>query len=673
MTKCICQDCCFDNDFFANVMSNDILKINNILNLKPKNYILNIKNHDNDSPLIIACKVNENDMIELLIDYGFDVNVSDNYIGLNPTMKTLSNTPLIWSIFHNNIEVVKLLIENNVNLNDIDTEPLIYAIKSLHIPMIELILNNGVDVNLCFNKSKYALNFAIQRYLSFGNEYMPIIELLINNGAELNNADTNGRTILMDTDIIINTELMELLLLNGANPNCRDNNNTSVLMYAIEYQSTIDIISLLIKYDVNLNTNVNNISIIKFIIVLVSKIKNKNDVVYKNDIEYNYYLNITEFLLKNNTNPDIISTYTLRTPIFLAIYYCLIDFVNIFIQYNVDVNHIDTVGYSPLLYCICLNDMHKDDYYEIAKILLNNGCDPNIMNSDHDPIIFELIKYNNFVMTELLLKYEYDTNVITDDYSTCLFDPVCDKKYKMVELLLKYGANINHQNIYGNTPIVYALNDIKMCMILLDSTYEDLNITNFNSESIFDIIKSMNHDTYKHIKTKLIFKSKRKRITYISILKTKLYDDLPWQKYASKIGYLTYYELTNLEMIAKGCNINTDNLTKRELCYRLTLFTEENISKINSIVIPKDLIEERKRDCLGATETPIHNHDFSTIPPDFLVITKNHHGYSIDEIDCIYNVHKDNSVDPQTRESWNKLTILNDDYTNGREEDKKYI
>lgn len=56
--------------------------------------------------------------------------------------------------------------------------------------------------------------------------------------------------------------------------------------------------------------------------------------------------------------------------------------------------------------------------------------------------------------TEVILKNkEIDVNIVNDYGKTSLFNAKKDK----IEVLLKYGANIEHRDYQGNTPLLAAI------------------------------------------------------------------------------------------------------------------------------------------------------------------------------------------------------------------------
>jgi ankyrin repeat protein len=139
-----------------------------------------------------------------------------------------------------------------------------------------------------------------------------------------------------------------------------------------------------------------------------------------------------------------------------------------------------------------LVDVIENDRYDCMKVLLRNGCDPNLINDEKSVIHYAIhidIKY-----VELLIKY----NVIIDKSITIyaiiqnlnleiiklllehskldliestplLIYAINKLRYNLVKLLLELGTDVNVVDISGNTPIYYAclLRDTEIVKLLL--------------------------------------------------------------------------------------------------------------------------------------------------------------------------------------------------------------
>ena len=142
--------------------------------------ITKYKLFENNRVFITPGMVNDNeyDKIKYLVENGADV---DNY-NLN---KDLLATPLIDAAYLNNVEIVKILIDNGADLNkgDSDMNPLLYAVDGANYEIVELLINAGADVSMNTRDGDSPLMLANSRTM---------VNLLIKAGANTKHIDDFG-------------------------------------------------------------------------------------------------------------------------------------------------------------------------------------------------------------------------------------------------------------------------------------------------------------------------------------------------------------------------------------------------------------------------------------------------------------------------------------------------
>lgn len=142
--------------------------------------------------------------INKYVEFGFDVNEIDSN----------RNTPLIIACRNNDLDLVKKLIIKKCNINVENNNgdfPLQIACSHKNIEMIKLLLNNGADANYKFKSGDTILH----RLCDSSHVDINIIELFIKN------ANLNIRNYYYQTPYIIaldnyNFKMMRLLHKNGA-------------------------------------------------------------------------------------------------------------------------------------------------------------------------------------------------------------------------------------------------------------------------------------------------------------------------------------------------------------------------------------------------------------------------------------------------------------------------
>lgn len=107
---------------------------------------------------------------------------------------------------------------------------------------------------------------------------------------------------------------------------------------------------------------------------------------------------------------------------------------------------------------------------DIAKDLINRNIDLNHQDSNGQTPLHYCAQYLNIEIARLLLSKDADIN-IEDAYGnnplwTAVFNARSD--YRMVELFIEYNANIYHLNKAGRSPLDFAkqIDDTKLVQIL---------------------------------------------------------------------------------------------------------------------------------------------------------------------------------------------------------------
>ena len=300
-----------------NFNNNKKFNYNKFLNyIKSLNDNLLLGEYDNGNNLLIILlkyylNYNIIDSIKYLIEKRIDINHTNNY----------NNTPLSISYNTQNYNVLKLLIENNANINiNIDETP--FTIELLKkFSVIKNNINNREKIllreiiNMCFDKIEniditdpngYTLLMIIDIFLSDDIYFNKYFDKIIDKGANLNIKDKDGYTILMwlveNEDILI---IKKLLNNPNIDINLKNKNGDTALDIAIKKKNK-DFINLLlnndrlIKTSKSLNNSIltKNINIVKLLINKNFPINNLNKYINNNEFNKEYKNKIIK--IKNN-------------------------------------------------------------------------------------------------------------------------------------------------------------------------------------------------------------------------------------------------------------------------------------------------------------------------------------------------------------------------------------
>jgi len=373
---------------------------------------LNLKSETGDISLSLAISKYHTNVLNLLFENGAKL---DN-----------NNPALLSAVNFNNIAMVKLLLDNdaNINMNDKDGNTcLMSAIKNRNIDMMQLLFENGISVHQTTLNGDNYLHLALNN-ISIDNAYKDqllnqteeIIKLLIIHGVDINKKDKRGNTPLMlaiiqlcmynpKFDNIIN--IPKILIENGANINITDIHGQTALSIAISKQS-VALTKLLLSAP---------------------------------GIAINGHLNFIPLIFASQIEDSII--------------------LKLLIDANANINIQNKDGMTPLIVA-CIKGV-----FENIKCLIDAGADLNLKDTRHNTVF-------DYAMDQRALGYFSSTNIRRETNDT-----KGNRANKIIKLLINAGCDIDPRH-RKNLHVKYILQKKELRKLIDEVRIHKETIDNLN-------------------------------------------------------------------------------------------------------------------------------------------------------------------------------------------------
>lgn len=131
------------------------------------------------SPLHLAAERNNDDILEELIDAGYDVNaaLSDERSCLYEDRRT---TPLYFAVFNNNIYATELLLQAGASPNVDLINPLLISIRHGCLKTMKLLLDHGANIDAYISSHPTTFPATIM----FSMKYLSVLKYLLDLGCD---------------------------------------------------------------------------------------------------------------------------------------------------------------------------------------------------------------------------------------------------------------------------------------------------------------------------------------------------------------------------------------------------------------------------------------------------------------------------------------------------------
>lgn len=291
----------------------------------------------------------------------------DEGLKINENIDMFENTPLYFAAENENIEVIKLILEERKNIKiDNLISAFMQAVKSNENPeVIKFMISNGLDVN---HKDKNSGDTPILN--SVWNDNTQIVKVLLDNGADVNSRNNKGETALIKAAIWSgNLNTIKVLLENGADINARDIYGNSALLYSVQGKIGINAVRLLIENDCNVNVR-NKIGFTPIMRATEDSILGINKKINK--------IGILNLLLKNGAKIPVELNNGMTALIHAVMVNSEPEVIKFLLDNGSDIHHKDSrFGNNALMWAAFMNDNP-----EVIKLLIDYGANVKEKNKD---------------------------------------------------------------------------------------------------------------------------------------------------------------------------------------------------------------------------------------------------------------------------------------------------
>ena len=418
------------------------------------------RDNDNFTSFHLACMNGNTNIAELLIQYGADTSTKDIH----------GNTPLMIASLRDNDELVQTILDmrtytlsskspsQSQSLNramdlvystiDIENDsgytPLNAACQNKNRVLIELFVSVGADIS-------HAIDTGDKPIHQLSQEHRPdLLDILIGEGANVNDINTKtGETPLHClTKYTDHESTLRLLLYHGADPTIPDKSGTLPIHHVARIGSVHNLL------------------------IIIENIREK----LSEDLKEN----LTEDLIENLTE-DFIKTY---------------------------INATQKNGETPL-FIACSNNRDLNDRERMIQVLTEKEADPNIRSliDNSSPLDKLLESTNNPRLYELILNAGANPNHIRNTNTDApIVRAIIRGKPEIVKMMIFHGADVNHVNTAGYTPLMIACGvypqyppNIRVIKMLLYTENINMNIRSGAGETALEILRRVNPDMAAHV------------------------------------------------------------------------------------------------------------------------------------------------------------------------------
>ena len=400
---------------------------------------VNAREEDHATPLHLASEGGSFDVAEILVTCGADVNAKNDQ-DQTPLFLLLKRSRFSYI----SLDLIRLLVEYGADANtrsEDNTAALHLACNHEAVEVVQFLLNHGTNVDAKDNQGQspfHRLVRADRPWTASNSLAVQVAHLLLNNNADVNAEDEDHVTLLHLACTYKKLDLALVLMDHGAIVDVMNKQGQTPLHVLIRdmgffygranFKNVEDIARLLLERGANANA------------------RDKDNATPLHLASAGFALPLAPLLLDCGANASAKDNLG-QAPLHRLIPNSCFDSeedilgsVHLLLTDGVDVNA-ETEGGATALHLAF--DDHK---LKIAKVLFNNGANPNVKNNLGETPLNRLLKSTNFRedshldAVQLLLEHGANPNVQDKDGVTSLQLASRNGMPEVTRLLLEHGA-----------------------------------------------------------------------------------------------------------------------------------------------------------------------------------------------------------------------------------------
>ncbi|WIG71125.1 ankyrin repeat domain-containing protein (plasmid) [Photobacterium damselae] len=407
--------------------------------------------------LIVAAYEGQFDTVSELVRKGADINIQDRD-GWSALLSSKT------------ANVARFLIQNGADIHTVSNTQINALMMAANIgdkDLVSYLMKRKVNINLQSKSGRSSLMFAIP------SRNLELISYIIDNGGNVNAQTTHGWSPLMMAVERGELDMANYFIDNGADVNALNKNGWGVLEVAA-YNNHLGVLEEMIsittqnKLTCEMREKLTLISIengaVDVLRYLLTDKKIEKEYIQELFLHAltSSQLPSVEYLISKGADANKSFTWIgtpNTTPLMVSSRKGDIDTVKYLLKRGLDVNSIDSNGWTALMYAVIEGDMG------IVRNLVNEGADLNAKAMSGESIMSRIVAKNDPLIFQYFLENGVNVNAVDKSGRGVLYDVSWFGKLDYVKALVEHGAKINAEDIN----IAAANGHIEVVSFLIDS------------------------------------------------------------------------------------------------------------------------------------------------------------------------------------------------------------